>query len=166
MPSNRTIGIVGLAFLIGLVVGGVGVSAVLPVDSGSVDPDRPPYSISSGTGCIEQSDDWAFTAPVDPGESSDRTFLVRASIEHDQSRELDARLEHAGEGRYLFVLTTGQAEKSGTPECSDGVYGSTVDLAATLPGDFESVTVVFDGEQVATIENPGDRSPTYQPLSF
>lgn len=166
MSSRRTIGIAVLAFLIGLIVGGVGVSAVLPVDTGSVDPDRPPYSISTGTGCIEQSDDWAFTSPVDPSEASDRMVLVRASIAHNPDRDLDVRLEHAGEGRYLVVLTTTQAEKTGTPECPDGVYGSTVDLAATLPGDFESVTVVFDGEQAATIENPGDRSPTYQPLSF
>lgn len=166
MFSNRPIGIAVLAFLVGLLVGGIGVSVLLPVDAGNVDPDNPPYTISTGTGCIDQTDDWAFTAPVDPSEDVDRTFLVRASITHDTNRQLDTRVDHAGEGRYLLVLTTTQAEKTGTPECQDMVYGSTVDLAATLPSKYETVTVGFDSNQIATVENPHDQSPTYHPLSF
>lgn len=166
MPSNRAIVIVVFAFLSGLIVGGVGVSAVLPVDTDGVNPDNPPYSISTGTGCIEQSNDWVFSAPVTQITGSDRTFLLRASIPHDYNRALEGRLEHGNAGRYLFIMTTTHAEKTGPAECANGVYGSTVELAATLPGDFESVTVVFDSNQIATVENPHDQSITYHELSF
>lgn len=167
MPSTRAVGLAAVAFLAGVAVGGVAAVALTPADGGTVDPANPRYSISTGTGCIEQADDWAFTAPVGSSDDADRVFLVNASVAHAPDRDLDARLEYAGEGRYLFVLTTSAADaKSGTPDCSEGTYGSTVELAATLPGDFESVTVVYDGTRVGVVENSDDRSPVYRPLSF
>jgi hypothetical protein len=147
MLSVRTVAL--LAFVVGLVLGGAVVAATVPDGPGDVDPDSPQYSIASGTGCIGDTGGWAGVVSEDRG----RTVAINLTVAHDADRNTETRFTHAGDGRYLFALTTTDDGKAGSPDCP---AGTTTELVATLPTDFESVTVVRDGETLATVENPED----------
>lgn len=151
MPSARAIALG--TFVIGVVVGiAVGV-AMVPTGPSPVDPDNPQYSIASGTGCISETGGWYVTSSVDRG----RLLIVNVTVAHPPDKDLQTTFSHTGDGRYQFVLTTTDDGKSGSPDCRTG---TTTELSATIPQDFESVTVVYDGDVLTTIEQPADSGPT------
>lgn len=147
MPSTKRIALI--AFVVGLALGGGLVATVTPTDSGAIDPERPPHTIASGTGCVGDPGGWAGVTAAERG----RTVAVNLTVAHAPEEATETRFTHAGDGRYLFALTTTDDGKAGSPDCRTG---TTTELVATLPNDFESVTVVRDGETLATVENPED----------
>ncbi|MFB6096647.1 MAG: hypothetical protein ABEJ74_04600 [Haloferacaceae archaeon] len=150
MVSTRAIAL--LTFALGLVVGiAVGV-AMVPTGPAPVDPDDPQYSIATGTGCIGDPGGWYFTSNVERG----RLLVVNVTVPHAPDEDVTARFDHTGEGRYQFVLTTTEGGKAGSPDCPTG---TTAELGATIPREFQSVTVVYDGDVLTTIGSSGQRDP-------
>ncbi|MDG5775757.1 hypothetical protein VB773_17050 [Haloarculaceae archaeon H-GB2-1] len=159
MVSRRTA--VVAAFLAGLAVGGLAVTAVVPTER-SLDPESPPHSIATASGCLPDSypdvGNWVFTTSSDDGE----LMVLNLTVEHPPNRTVETDLSYVGNGSYRFSIRTVEAEKAGTPDCPTG---STVELSATFPDGFDSVTVVRDGEEVTTVQDTPDSGPTLRWLN-
>jgi hypothetical protein len=160
MVSLRTAVVV--AFVAGLAVGGLAVTAVAPTER-NLDPESPPHSIATASGCLPDAypdvGNWAFTTSSDEG----RLMVLNLTVPHPPNRTVETDLDYDGDGRYRFSIRTVDVETAGTPDCPTG---STVELSATFPAGFESVTVVRDGETVTTVENPPDTGPTLRWLNL
>lgn len=150
MSSTRALVLV--TFAIGLVVGAAVGVALVPSGPAPIDPDNPQYSISSGTGCIGEPGGWYFTSNAERG----RLLVVNVTVPHEPEEDVETRFTHTGDGRYQFVVSTTDGGKAGSPDCPTG---TTTELAATIPQDYESVTVVSDGEVLTTIESSSDPGP-------
>jgi hypothetical protein len=144
-----------VAFLGGLVVGGLVVGATTP-QAGAIDPDDPPYSVATGTGCIDDPGGWAFTTPTQRGHVA----VVNLTVAHGPGERVETALTATGDGRYRFVVTPVTTDKRGSPDCPTG---STVEFGGTFSADFRSLTVVFDGRTVGTVS--AEDGPAYRPLT-
>jgi hypothetical protein len=159
-PSSVGIGLI-VGVVAGLVIGVVLASAGIPAIGGppggtgtgdGPDPADPPGSLSTATGCVPGADvgtGWAHE--VASGDS--RTFTANVTVAHDARETVNASFETIRPGEYAFRVDVVEGGKGGSPGCATG---STAQVAASLPVEYESVTVVVDGETIATVANDGD----------
>lgn len=161
MPSRTAL---AAGFLAGVLVGGtVAVAAV-----GLVPADRvasPSLSYTTATGCVDDappSSGWVGTVPVDDVVA----VPFNATLVHDEPAILvNGTLDGDG-GRYVLTFTvapdTEASERKGDPP-ADCQPRTVVEGAASLPADYERLTVVVDGTTVATFE-PDRTGATYRPF--
>lgn len=158
-------------FLAGIVLGGVlGVGFVTVGDEpGTVslappDPDAPPTSASwGGPQCLADTPSNAGWVATGTG-ANNRFVTVNATIAHDRDEQLaQPRLEVVGDRRYRLVLSVRDAEdETALPDCQ---VASHVTISASLPTDFQSVTVVVAGQTVRTVEHPESTTLQFYPLA-
>jgi hypothetical protein len=159
-------------FVAGLVVGTVVVATVgaagigFDLSSGTTDgpgpdPDSPPTSITTGTGCVPAEANTGWIHEVASGTS--RTLTANVTVAHDPGGTVDATFEAVGDGVYRLRVDVVPGETSGTPDCPTG---STVDAAASLPTGYERVDVVVDGRTVGSMPNDGDTTADLQTFAW
>jgi hypothetical protein len=143
--------------VVGLVVGfllGAGLliaaSDVRPPDQ-SPDPSNPPVSQTVGSGCVqEEAIDTGWAHQV--GAGNYRLFTANLTVGHGADQRANASFVTRSPGVYeLRVSSTGDGKGTAVDEAQCPT-GSTVRVAASLPLDYESVTVVVGGERIATVE--------------
>ena len=116
------------------------------------DPDNPPRSVATGTGCIPPTDaDTGWAHEVASGTS--RAFTANLTVAHAADETVNVTFEAEGETSYVLAVETVEGRDGGDPDCTTG---STVEAAASLPTAYEQVRIVVDGEQVETVENDGE----------
>lgn len=156
-PASLALGVV-LGLLVGVVVGGVGVSALGlfdspgPTSDDGPDPSNPPRSVATGTGCIPSSDantGWAHEV----ASGTSRTFTANLTVAHAADEGVNVSFESIAPGSYVLSVDVVDEGKDGSPDCPTG---STVEAAASLPTEYERVRIVVDGETVETVENDGE----------
>jgi hypothetical protein len=136
----------------GLLVGALATALVLgtlvvPTAGVSV----PSHSTSAGTGCLtgEEPRAWVGQAPSLDHVS---VYLGNYSFTHDASSvRIETNLTAVGSGDWRFTMTT--VPDDGKPASEDCRPRTTFDAAMALPSDFRTLTVVHDGERVASVEN-------------
>lgn len=154
-------------FLVGFVVGTLLVASIfvfIPTEP-SYDPEHPPASIATATGCLPQDDaehGWVHETAV--GES--RLVSANLSIAHGPDQRIEATFETVGEKRYALRLRTvaDPEAKGGAPSCEFG-YGTTVESSANLPVDFAAFAVVIDGDRVFETSAPEETTAHHWDLS-
>ena len=160
MTSSSAAPRLAVVFVAGLVVGSVAVATagaagigfgVLDGTTDGPDPDSPPTSITTGTGCLPAEANTGWIHEVASGTS--RTLTANVTVAHDPGGTVDATFEAVGDGVYRLRVDVVPGETSGTPDCPTG---STVEAAASLPTGYERVEVVVDGRTVGSMPNDGD----------
>ncbi|MCO8267362.1 hypothetical protein NKF06_12385 [Haloferax sp. AB510] len=159
MPSYSMTALVAV-FLVGLVLGGVGVTFVTPTETAS----SPTSSIAAATGCLVDGEtapsSWAVRMPA--GEQT--SFAFNRTFTHDTpSVRIDGDVEMVADGEYVYHLTTSPDEDSEKTPSEDCTPRTTMDAVVTIPSDYETFTVTFDGEAMVTIENDGS-GPLFRSL--
>ncbi|KAB1196057.1 MULTISPECIES: hypothetical protein [Haloferax] len=147
-------------FVVGVVLGGASVAFVTPTETTT----SPTSSISAATGCLAPDEtapsSWVVRMPA--GEQT--TFAFNRTFTHETpSVRIDGTVETVADGEYVYRLTTGPDEDSQKPPSDDCTPRTTMDAVVSIPSDYESLTIVFDGEEMVTIENDGS-NPLYRPL--
>ncbi|WP_396612394.1 hypothetical protein ACH9L7_03700 [Haloferax sp. S1W] len=148
------------ALFVGLVVGAGAVAFATP----TVQPISATSSLSAATGCLGPNEttptSWVGRAPA-----GDRTtFLFNRTFTHDSpSIRIDGTVEEQADGVYVYRLTTSPDEGSEKTPSDDCIPRTKMDAVASIPSDYESFTVTFDGEEMVTIENDGS-NPLFRTL--
>jgi hypothetical protein len=149
-------------FVAGVVVGGVlvgtgtlpfgGPPGDAPADR-TPDPDSPPYGVATGTGCVPTADaNTGWLHEVASGSS--RALTANLTVAHAPGETVNATFGAIGDGVYRFRVDVVDAERAGgEPDCTTG---STVDLGASIPIEYDRVDVVVDGRTVGAVANDGD----------
>jgi hypothetical protein len=153
-----------LALVVGLVVGaavGAGVGTVLvPAQRVS----SPSFSTSSGTGCVIEPATGGWVGQVPGGET--RTVALNLTFTHDRADVTTrANLTESSPGSYRFTVAVvpGDGTKVQPPE--DCTPHSEFDALLSLPGDYQTLTVVLDGTVVTRVENPDHSFASFRTLS-
>lgn len=165
MPKRSTLAFVALAFLLGAAVG----PAIGPLspDAGadrSPDPEAPPYSLSyGGSRCLadEVKPNGGWVHEVAVGYSY--AITVNATIPHDRGETVAANVGQVVPGTYEIAFRTGDGGGNASKTPSAGCrVGTTVDLAASLPTEYERVDVTMDGRTVLAVENEDTAADLYR----
>lgn len=156
----------GLAvgLLVGLLIGGVGGLALLGAPpTASIDPANPPATIQTATGCVPARNvGTGWTYQIASGETD--TVTANVTVGHAADESVNGSFERIAPGEYAFRVETVSGGKGGqAPDCPSG---STAQLSASLPTDWDAVRVVVDGETVSTIENDGETTAELQTFAF
>lgn len=153
-------------FLAGFAIGALLVGsafAFVPTQQ-TYDPQNPPASMATGTGCLPPDDadhGWVHeTAAVDT-----RIVSVNLSVAHSTNETVQSTFETVGEKRYVLRLDVvdDPEAKGGEPSCERG-YGTTVEASASLPVDFASFALVVQDEQVFEMSAPDETTPHHWDL--
>ncbi|WP_411963671.1 hypothetical protein [Haloferax sp. YSMS24] len=159
MTSYSTTALVAV-FVVGVVLGGVVVASVSPTET-TVSPTS---SITAGTGCLAADEtapsSWVVRMPA--GEQT--SFAFNRTFTHETpSVRIDGSVETVADGEYVYRLTTSPDEDSEKTPSDDCTPRTTMDAVVTIPSDYETFTVTFDGEEMVTFENDGS-NPVYRTL--
>ena len=159
MPSYSLTALVAV-FLVGIVLGGVGVAFVTPTETTA----SPTSSITAATGCLGP-DETAPSSWVVRMPAGDQTsFAFNRTFTHETpSVRIDGDVEMVADGEYVYRLTTSPDEDSEKTPSDDCTPRTTMDAVVSIPSDYETFTVTFDGEEMVTIDNDGS-NPVYRTL--
>jgi hypothetical protein len=150
--------VVGL--LVGAAVGAGAGTALVPAQTVS----SPSFSTSAGTGCVSDPATGGWVGQVPSGET--RTLPLNLTFTHDETDVTTrANLTESSPGQYRFTVsvvsgdeTKGQAPEGCTPRTE-------FDALLSLPGDYQTLTVVLDGTVVTRVENPERSFASFRTLS-
>ncbi|ELZ82937.1 hypothetical protein C453_13036 [Haloferax elongans ATCC BAA-1513] len=148
------------ALFVGLVVGAGAVAFATPAEQ----VVSPTSSIAAATGCLEAGES-APTSWVGRAPAGDRTtFVFNRTFTHDApSLRIEGSVEEQADGVYVYRLTTSPDEDGEKTPSEDCTPRTNMDAVASIPSDYESFTVTFDGEEMVTIENDGS-NPLFRTL--
>ncbi|WP_231184458.1 hypothetical protein [Haladaptatus sp. DYF46] len=122
---------------------------------------------ATGTGCSAAVDTggWVGQQPVHDvmAVSFNDTFAHETT-----AINVNASLEPSANGDYFLRIETSpdraaSAKKGPAPE--DCLPRTTIDASMTVPRDYDTITVVADGERVTTIENTDSSFARYRSLN-
>lgn len=150
--------VVGL--LVGAAVGAGAGTALVPAQTVS----SPSFSTSAGAGCVSDPATGGWVGQVPSGET--RTLPLNLTFTHDETDVTTrANLTESSPGQYRFTVlvvpgdeTKGQAPEGCTPRTE-------FDALLSLPGDYQTLTVVLDGTVVTRVENPEHSFASFRTLS-
>lgn len=153
--------VVVVAFLVGALVGAGAVAFVTPADR-TVSPTS---SYTAATGCLAPDErapaSWIVRVPG--GDQT--TFAFNRTFTHEPaSVRLNASVESPSEGDYVYRLAVEpdpDADQKTVPD--DCTPRTTLDAVVSVPSDYRTFSVVFDGRELVTIENDGS-GPLYRTL--
>jgi hypothetical protein len=142
------------ALLVGLVVGAVvGVTALAPADTTPPpDPENPPWSYSSGTGCVPDAtvgSGWLVATTLDDA----RAVTFNLTVAHDADEEVTVDLRRSAPGDYVVEVETVETTEEKPDPPADCIHGSTLQGGVSLPVDYDEVEVVYGGTTLRTVEN-------------
>jgi hypothetical protein len=153
-----------LALVVGLVVGllvGAGVgTALVPAQTVS----SPSFSTSAGTGCVSDPATGGWVGQVPSGET--RSVALNLTFTHDETDVTTrANLTESSPGQYRFTVSVvpGDETKGQAPE--DCTPRTEFDALLSLPGDYQTLTVVLDGTVVTRVEQPDHSFASFRTLS-
>lgn len=154
--------VVGL--LVGLLIGGFGALAFAGgPPTASVDPANPPATVETATGCVpERTVDTGWSYRVASGETD--TLTANVTVGHAADQSVNGSFERVAPGEYAFRVETVSAGKTARPtDCSTG---STAQVTASLPTEWQSLAVTVDGETVTTVVNDGQTTAELHTFAF
>lgn len=169
MTTRRVIvGTLVAGVVIGLVVGSAG-SSLFGTPADASDASIPSESLvtATGTNCSATVDagGWVGQQPIHDVMAVSFNY----TIVHDATAiDVNASLEPSANGDYFLRIETSpdrdaSAKKGSAPEgCQPR---TTIDASVTVPRDYDTITVVIDGEQVTTIENTDSSFARYRQLN-
>lgn len=166
MITGRVLlGTLVVGVVIGLVIGSAGPSLFGLAGAGASTPTES-LSFSSGTGCgpAPQSTGWVGQQPIHDVMAVSFNYTVA----HETTAvDVNASLDPSANGDYFLRIETSpdraaSAKKGPAPEgCQPR---TTIDASMTVPRDYDTITVVVDGERVTTIENTDSSFARYRPV--
>lgn len=159
-PTESTARVVsiGLAFLAGMLAGGVVVTAVPglvggPIDSGP-DPRNPPFATASGgPDCVDGRSTpdagWVHRVTVDDAD----VVTLNATVVHDAGTEVRGDVIPQGDDGYELTLRTASVTPERSFDC-DRVR-TTIAMIVSLPADRRPVVVTVDGRELVRVTREG-----------
>jgi hypothetical protein len=153
---------IGMAFLAGVLVGGVLLTAFPlggPVDTGP-DPDNVPATVSmAGPSCYDGSvsPNGGWVHEVAAGTSYPVT--LNATVVHDAGTELDVRVRRVGE-TDTYAVTIEAREGDAPPGDCDRVR-TRLEVGASLPTSYERLEVRAGGETLVDAERDDTTADLY-----
>lgn len=159
---------VAVAFALGLIVGAVGgvsfTGESSPSDPGP-DPESPPYSLSTSSGCLNVRPHAGWVHEVAAGDSF--AVTLNATVVHERSRTVVANVSRLAPGSYRIDLRTvaddrdspNGIQKSPPDDCQ---VATDLTLGASLPTDYQEFEVTVDGRTILTVENEATTGELYQ----
>ncbi|REA01369.1 hypothetical protein DEQ92_18680 [Haloferax sp. Atlit-6N] len=147
-------------FFVGLVVGAGVVVYSLPTETTT----SPTSSMTTATGCLlaDETAPSSWVGRMPAGEQT--TVAFNRTFTHDApSVVVRGELDTAEDGVYVYRITTAPDEDGEKEPSDDCVPRTTLDAVVSVPSDFDSVTVTFDGEEMVRFE-AGDSSPLFRTL--
>lgn len=154
---------IAVGLLVGLLLGGLGALAVSGPPTASIDPANPPATVETATGCVpERTVGTGWSYQVASGDT--HTVTANVTVGHAADESVNGSFERVAPGEYAFRVETVSAGRSGqSPDCPTG---STAQATASLPTDWRTVSVVVDGETVATVTNDGETTAELRTFAF
>lgn len=160
MPDDR-LPTVLLGALVGVLVGALLVAGagawILPTDRVA----SPSSSMATATGCRPNPTAGGWVGHVVVGDHA--VVVFNDTLVHDApALDVRATLSDAGNGRYVYAITTSPATdgKEGQPP-GDCRPRTTVDASVTLPSWFDALTITVDGRPVASVSST-DATPSFR----
>ena len=144
-----------MAFIVGLLIGAAavaGVGATLPTD----ETRSPTASMTTSTGSVAENAtlpaSWIAQLPA----GDDPVVVLNYTYTHE-AMSLDHRIavEETAPGEYVVNVSATPADDGKADPPAGQVPRTHVEAVASLPGDYDTVTVRFDGRDLATLSNPG-----------
>jgi hypothetical protein len=155
--------------VIGLVVGSGGSSLVglstNTMDGGEIPSESLVTATGSGCSATVDAGGWVGQQPIHDVMAVSFNYTVA----HETTAiDVNASLEPSPNGDYFLRIETSpdrevSAKKGSAPE--DCQPRTTIDAAMTVPRDYDTITVVVDGERVAAIENTDSSFARYRSLN-
>lgn len=163
-PTTARLLSVGMAFLAGVLVGGVLLTAFPlggPADTGP-DPDNIPASVATaGPSCFEGETDvnpnGGWVHEVAAGTSY--AVTLNATVVHDAGTELDVRVARVGE-TDTYAVTIDPVDGESPPGDCERVR-SRLDVGASLPTSYERLEVRAAGETLVDAERDDTTADLY-----
>lgn len=157
MDDTRQVFVLGA--VLGLLVGGAVGYALVPTERVS----SPSYGMSTATGCATDPETGGWIGRVPASETE--TIVLNLTFTHDVA-DVDVRgnLSESAPGRYRFavLVTPGEGGKGEPPE--DCTPRTTLDASVSLPNDYRSLAVLFDGTVVTEVGNRERSFATFRTL--
>ena len=170
-PTTARLLSVGMAFLAGVLVGGVLLTAFPlggPVDTGP-DPDNVPATVSmAGPGCVGDTVDvnpnGGWVHEVAAGTSY--AVTLNATVVHDAGTELDVGVRRVGD-TDTYAVRIDAVDGEAPPGDCDRVR-TRLEVGASLPTSYERLEVRADGEllvDAARDDTTADLYPLPNPIN-
>ncbi|WP_423745834.1 hypothetical protein V5735_07740 (plasmid) [Haladaptatus sp. SPP-AMP-3] len=169
MTSRRVlVGTLTLGLVVGLVLGSAGSSLFSFPANARNGVEIPSESLvtATGTGCSATVDTggWVGQQPIHDVVA----VSFNDTIAHEATAiDVNATLDSGADGDYFLRIDTSPdhaaSAKKGSPD--DCQPRTTIDAAVTVPRDYDTITVVIDGETVTTVENDGSSFARYRPVN-
>jgi hypothetical protein len=139
-------------FVVGLLVGGGGVAYALPAATTT----GPTSSTGVATGCVADPPAGPSSYLVRVPSGDQTTFVFNRTYAHEAAAlDVDATVENPAPGVYVYRIASSPDADAGKEPPEDCTPVSRLDGVATVPSDYETFRVVFDGRTMATVENDG-----------
>ncbi|POG56324.1 hypothetical protein [Haloferax marisrubri] len=147
-------------FFVGLVAGSAVVAYSIPTETTT----PPTASMTTATGCL-LPDETAPSSWVGRVPAGDRaTVAFNRTFAHDApSLAVSGELDSSEDGVYVYRITTAPDEDEQKAPSDDCVPRTRLDAVVSVPSDYDSVAVTFDGEELVRFEG-GDSSPLFRTL--
>ena len=151
---NRSTTLVAV-FVVGLLIGGAavaGVGATIPTD----ETRSPTASMTTSTGVVAEnatlSASWIAQVPG----RDDSAVVLNYTYTHE-APSLDHRIavEETAPGEYVVNVSVTPANDGKADPPAGQISHTHVEAVASLPSDYDTVTVRFDGRDLTTLSNPG-----------
>jgi hypothetical protein len=151
MSQNRYSLLLGV--LLGVLLGAFLTALVIPLAGPPASGVTvPSHSTAAGTGCLTGEEPRAWVLQTDSLDHAS-VHLLNYSFTHEAASVVVAtNLSETAPGAWVFTMTTEPDEDAKTP--TDGCQPrTTFDAAMAVPGSFDTVRIVHDGETVTTVRN-------------
>ena len=154
MSRSSTLTLVAV-FVVGLLIGGAavaGVGTTLPTD----ETRSPTASMTTSTGTVPENAtlpaSWIAQVPA-----SDESMVVLNYTYTHEASSLDHRIAvgETAPGEYVVNVSATPVDDGKADPPAGQVSRTHVEAVASLPSDYDAVTVRFDGRDLATLSNPG-----------
>jgi hypothetical protein len=143
---------VAAVFVGGLLVGGGGVAYVLPATTTT----SPTSSTGAATGCAADppAGPSSYLVRVPGGDQT--TFVFNRTYAHEAAAlDFETTVENPAPGAYVYRITSSPDTDAGKEPPEDCTPVTRLDGVASVPSDYETFRVVFDGRTAVTVENDG-----------
>jgi hypothetical protein len=163
-PSTARLLSIGMAFLAGVLVGGVVLTAFPlggPAETGP-DPDNVPQTASfAGPSCVED------TVEVNPNggwvhevaAGTSYAVTLNATVVHDAGTELNVRVARVGE-TDTYALTVDAVDGESPPDECETVR-TRLEVGASLPTSYERLEIRAGGETLVDAERDDTTADLY-----
>lgn len=153
-----------VAFAVGLLLGAAAVAggaALIPTD----ETRSPAASMTTATGTAAEDaalpPSWIARIPA----SGESLVVLNYTYTHDDP-SLDHRVDvgETSPGAYVLNVSAAPADDAKADPPAGRIPRTRVEAVASLPSDYDAVTVRFDGRDLATLRNPGS-SVEFHPVT-